>query len=138
MIVSSINEEVRPKSVEQNITPMENNIITAEAQALSEYQLMDELTTLVQTNMEKDVLPWLKEYLAAKERALCAHQCPAIQMAAQRSEAQSKYNRMLVLTTAYIKSMWLTSFAERISQSEYERIIDYHIYKMLKEAGANV
>ena len=114
---------------------MDNNIITAEAQALSEYQLMDELTTLVQTNMEKDVLPWLKEYLAAKERYL---QCPAIQMGAQRQEAQSKYNRMLVLTTAYIKSMWLTTFAERISQSEYERIIDYHIYKMLKEAGANV
>lgn len=115
-----------------------DNIITAEAQALSEYQLMDELTTLVQTNMEKDVLPWLKEYLNANERALCAHQCPAIQKGAMRHEAQAKYNRMLVLTTAYIKSMWLTSFAERISQSEYERIVDYHIYKMLKEAGANV
>lgn len=118
-----------------NITTMENNIITAEAQALSDYQLMDELTTLVQTNMEKDVLPWLKEYLKANERYL---QCPAIQRGSQRHEAQSKYNRMLVLTTAYIKSMWLTSFAERISQSEYERIVDYHIYKMLKEAGANV
>lgn len=126
MLLSSINED---------ITPMENNIITAEAQALSDYQLMDELTTLVQTNMEKDVLPWLKEYLAAKERYL---QCPSIQRGARRSEAQAKYNRMLVLTTAYIKSMWLTTFAERISQSEYERIIDYHIYKMLKEAGANV
>ena len=112
-----------------------DNIITAEAQALSEYQLMDELTTLVQNNIEKDVLPWLKEYLAANERYL---QCPAIQIGSQRSEAQSKYNRMLILTTAYIKSMWLTTFAERISQSEYERIVDYHIYKMLKEAGANV
>lgn len=112
-----------------------DNIITAEAQALSDYQLMGELTTLVQTNMEKEVLPWLKEYLAAKERYL---QCPAIQRGAMKHEAQEKYNRMLVLTTAYIKSMWLTQYAERISQSEYERIIDYHIYKMLKEAGANV
>ena len=118
----------------EDITTMDN-IITAEAQALSEYQLMDELTTLVQTNMEKDVLPWLKEYLDANERYL---QCPAIQRGSQRSCAQSKYNRMLILTTAYIKSMWLTTFAERISQSEYERIVDYHIYKMLKEAGANV
>ena len=122
-----------------------DNIITAEAQALSEYQLMDELKTLVQNNMEKDVLPWLKGYLAAKERYI---ECPSVQRGAMQQEAQSKYNRMLVLTTSYLKSMWLTQYADRISQTEYERFMDYHIYKTLKEvlpsdfnlkeAGANV
>ncbi len=40
---------------------------------------------------------------------------------------------MLDLSVAVLKSRWLTSYADRISQSEYEKLVDAQIAQLLKE-----
>lgn len=109
--------------------------IEANAQPLHMSGFIDEIVGVVEHNMTTDVIPWLKEYLYLRKRELS---CPSIQISSRRHDAQSKYTRMLTLTTAYLKSQWLVQYAERISQTEYERIVDYHIYRILKEQGAYV
>lgn len=109
--------------------------IEANAQPFHQSEFMDEIVNLVKNNITTDVVPWLKEYLYLRKKELS---CPSIQISSRRNDAQSKYTRMLTLTTAYIKSQWLIQYADRISQTEYERVVDYHIYRILKEQGAYV
>ena len=109
--------------------------IEANAQPLHMSESMDEIVELVEHSITTDVVPWLKEYLYLRKRE---QSCPSIQISSRRHDAQSKYTRMLTLTTAYLKSRWLIQYADRISQTEYERIVDYHIYRILKERGAYV
>ena len=44
---------------------------------------------------------------------------------------------MLDLSVGVMKSRWESSYADRISQSEYEKFVDSKFAQLLKEAGIN-
>lgn len=111
---------------------MQTNIITADALPLHKKELITEITNSVKGAFLKGVYPWLKEYKGCLE---IEKHTPSIAVSSRRMDAQTKYQRMLVLSVELLKSRWLTTYAERISQGEYEKLVDAQIAQLVKEAG---
>lgn len=111
---------------------MQTNIITADALPLHKKELITEIINSVKGAFLKGVYPWLKAY---KGCLGVEKDTPSIAVSSRRMDAQTKFQRMLVLSVELLKSRWLTTYAERISQSEYEKLVDAQIAQLIKEEG---
>lgn len=114
---------------------MQTNIITADALPLHKKELITEITNSVKGQFLKGVYPWLKAYKGCLEAEKHTPSIPVSSRLSAKADSQTKYQRMLALSVELLKSRWLTTYAERISQSEYEKLVDAQIAQLVKEAG---
>lgn len=112
---------------------MQNNTtIKADALPLHQSELYAELDSIITMEFNQGVRPWLTNYISCLQ---LEKQCHSIQMSSRRMDSHTKFRRMLDLSVAVLKSRWLDSYADRISQSEYEKLVDSKVAQLLKEAG---